>query len=214
MKEKRTIGTMLLNGKLLYSFTDTIKALDFKSIEAALRNVSADSVYTIENGEQNAEKFCYIDAKGLYALLINSPHPLLAISHDQEYELVEPKCMKDNLAVNGITYYPAQVMLNITVNANSEMDAESDIREEYLFSVSEIAEEFGITARKLNLFLEMKGIQHRKGNRWYIYKKYLKKGYVGFKKHKIGHMYWTTDGMLFIITMLNKAGYKRIHDDR
>ena len=94
------------------------------------------------------------------------------------------------------------------------MTQTSNLCEEALYSITQIAEEFGITARKLNLFLEMKGIQHRKGNRWYIYKKYLKKGYVGFKKHKLGHMYWTTDGMLFIITMLNKAGYKRIHDDR
>ncbi len=207
MKKKEVIRILLIDKKPHYNLFDAAKVLCYSNLEAAHQNVSPESVVCIEYGKSNANKDYYVDVKGLYALLKDSKRPSLVKIKEKDCDIKVPDSLKNNQAINGILYYPATLVLNIMETEHSEKDDSTSEPFEYLFSISEIAEEYGLTARKLNLYLEMKGIQHRKGNRWCVYKKYKK--LVGYKRSENSHMYWTIDGMLFISSLLKADGYKK-----
>ena len=208
MNGKETIRILPTNGRLLYNLCDAVKVLYYSNLEAALRIIPDESVVIIAYGDPNAEKAYYTDVRGLYALFKESKRPSLVKIKEQDYDLSIPDSLKDNQAVDGILYYPAELVLNIQETEHSDMDNSASEPCEYLFTISEIAEEYGMTGRKLNLYLELKGIQHRKGSRWYVRSKYKKRGYIGFKESN-SHIYWTLDGKFFIDSLLKADGYER-----
>ncbi len=85
-----------------------------------------------------------------------------------------------------------------------------------LISVTEIAKDFGKTAKWLNNFLCEQKIQFKQGGIWILYKKYAEKGYTSTKTHTVSgndgtqhskvHTYWTQKGRLFIYEILKSKG--------
>jgi Rha family phage regulatory protein len=82
-----------------------------------------------------------------------------------------------------------------------------------LLSISKIAKDYGMSARKLNKLLHELGVQYKQGDCWLLYAKYQEKGYTQSKTHAIDseiskmHTYWTQKGRLFIYeTLKNKLG--------
>lgn len=84
-------------------------------------------------------------------------------------------------------------------------------------SVTEIAKDYGKSAKWLNEYLHEKGIQYKQGDRiWILYQNYAVKGYTSTKTHtflgKDGethtkvHTYWTQKGRLFIYDLLKADG--------
>ena len=208
MKKREAIRILLIQERPFYNLGDAVKVLCYPNLEAALRNVSPESVVSIEFGTAHTKKEYYVDVRGLYDLLKDSKRPSLVKIQEQDYDLTVPDSLKNNQAVDGILYYPATLVLNIMETEHSEMDDSASETFEYLFTVSEIAEEYGMSPRKLNLFLEMKGVQHRKGSRWYVHSKYKKLRYIGFKESN-SHIYWTVEGKLFIDSLLKANGYRK-----
>ena len=208
MKNK-TIRVSVVCGRLFYNLDDLVEALGYSNAEAALCTIPDTSVCKIVCGD--ASPCYYVDVVGMCNLISDCEVQGIPKDWLSTCEIITPQ---SNLLEGKMNHYPNSLVLNIYTDKHSDVIQTSNLCEEALYSITEIAEEFDLSAKELNLFLAMKGIQYKKNNTWHLYKKYLKKGYVGYKKHKLGHMYWTTDGMLFIITMLEKAGYKRIHDDR
>lgn len=101
---------------------------------------------------------------------------------------------------------------------NAKMKPDSDYAKAMLLSdesltTTQIAMNYGLTARKLNKILEKMGIQHVVNKQWIPYKKYLGNGYV------VGHPIelpngktkevtrWTRAGQKFIYSKLKEAGY-------
>ncbi len=101
---------------------------------------------------------------------------------------------------------------------NAKMKPDSDYAKAMLLSdesltTTQIAMNYGLTARKLNKILEEMGIQHVVNKQWIPYKKYLGNGYV------VGHPIelpngktkevtrWTRAGQKFIYSKLKEAGY-------
>lgn len=101
---------------------------------------------------------------------------------------------------------------------NAKMKSDSDYAKAMLLSdesltTTQIAMNYGLTARKLNKILEEMGIQHVVNKQWIPYKKYLGNGYV------VGHPIelpngktkevtrWTRAGQKFIYSKLKEAGY-------
>ncbi len=83
-------------------------------------------------------------------------------------------------------------------------------------STTEIAKDYGKSAKWLNKLLHEKGIQFRQGDIWLLYQKYAEKGYTITKTqtysgndgavHSKLHTYWTQKGRLFIYETLKTAG--------
>lgn len=83
-------------------------------------------------------------------------------------------------------------------------------------STTEIAKDYGKSAKWLNKLLHEKEIQFRQGDIWLLYQKYAEKGYTITKTqtysgndgavHSKLHTYWTQKGRLFIYETLKAAG--------
>lgn len=50
-----------------------------------------------------------------------------------------------------------------------------------LLSITQIAKDFGLSARRLNQILKDKGVQYKQSNQWFLYQKYADKGYTSSK---------------------------------
>lgn len=75
------------------------------------------------------------------------------------------------------------------------------VEDERLYTVDEIARAHHMTARELNKFLNVTGVQYTRKGRWYLYSKYSKKG---FTQGSASWLRWTEKGKNFIEELLSK----------
>lgn len=85
-----------------------------------------------------------------------------------------------------------------------------------LLATTQIAADYGFSARTFNQLLKEAGIQHKVNGQWILYKAYMGKGYVGSKsftfKDSKGHdrskpsTYWTQKGRKLIYDVLKENG--------
>ena len=81
-------------------------------------------------------------------------------------------------------------------------------------TTTQIAQDYGQSAKAFNILLRNFGIQHKVGGQWILYAKYLPNGYVQSDtipiEHKDGssgsvmHTKWTQKGRLFLYEELKK----------
>lgn len=86
-----------------------------------------------------------------------------------------------------------------------------------LLSATEIAKDYGKSAKWLNKLLSDNKIQFKQRGIWFLYSKYAEQGYTSTKTqsfvdkdsviHTKTHTYWTQKGRLFIYDFLKKLGY-------
>ena len=86
-----------------------------------------------------------------------------------------------------------------------------------LISVTEIAKDYGNSAKWLNKILSENKVQYKQRGVWLLYQKYAEKGYTSTKKepfidakgiqHTKPHTYWTQKGRLFLYEFLKGLGY-------
>ena len=86
-----------------------------------------------------------------------------------------------------------------------------------LLTVTQIASDYGKSARWLNKFLEDKGVQYRQGKQWVLKLKYMTNNYAQVfthawrdaedKQHSSMLLKWTQKGRLFIYDLLKSEGY-------
>lgn len=81
--------------------------------------------------------------------------------------------------------------------------------------VKQIAQDYGMTANKLNKTLADMKIQYKRGKQWILYGKYVSKGYVQsttepYNNSKNGYTYtltkWTQKGRIFLYNELKSRG--------
>lgn len=85
-----------------------------------------------------------------------------------------------------------------------------------LLSATEVAKDYGKSAKWLNAYLHNKKVQFKQGGIWLLYQKYAQCGYTSTKTqtftgndgnvHSKVHTYWTQKGRLFIYDLLKTAG--------
>lgn len=85
-----------------------------------------------------------------------------------------------------------------------------------IISPTQIAKDYGKSAKWLNKLLHEKGVQFKQGNVWLLYQKHAEQGYTKSKtetfsssdgqQHSRIHTYWTQKGRLFIYDLLKRDG--------
>ena len=83
-------------------------------------------------------------------------------------------------------------------------------------STSQIAKDYGKSAKWLNSLLHELGVQFNQGGVWLLYQKYAEQGYTRSKTHTYCgedglqhsklHTYWTQKGRLFVYNLLKEQG--------
>lgn len=79
-----------------------------------------------------------------------------------------------------------------------------------LICITQIAQDYGMSARKFNLILEQLRIQYKVNGQWILFAEYKDSGYVqsatNVDENGRGHMwtYWTQNGRLFLYETLKK----------
>lgn len=89
-------------------------------------------------------------------------------------------------------------------------------------TVSQIAADYGMSAKALNKILYEEGIQHRVGGQWILYRKHMGKGYTKSITNRFEHYdgtpgskvltKWTQKGRVEIHRILESRGIKAIMD--
>ncbi|EPE5826938.1 phage antirepressor KilAC domain-containing protein [Listeria monocytogenes] len=86
------------------------------------------------------------------------------------------------------------------------------LQSDSLIRVTEIAKDYGFSARHLNSLLCDYGIQYNLSGTWFLHQKYADKGYTHSKTYTrpdggtSSHTYWTQTGRLFIYETLKEKG--------
>lgn len=94
------------------------------------------------------------------------------------------------------------------------------LKAENLITITNIADDYGISAVKMNQLLKEWGVQYKKKDRWYLYDKYKGLGYVGNNTYEgthtdgtpaaYTHMLWTQLGRKFINGLMKDHGFLTI----
>ena len=85
-----------------------------------------------------------------------------------------------------------------------------------LLSMTEIAKDYGKSAKGMNKLLHELGVQYNQSGVWFLYAKYQDKGYTQTKTQNYNrpdgtqgsrvHMYWAQKGRLFLYDLLKSQG--------
>lgn len=85
-----------------------------------------------------------------------------------------------------------------------------------LLSMTEIAKDYGMSAKAMNKLLHDLGVQYKQSGVWFLYSKYQDKGYTQTKTQNYNrpdgtqgssvHTYWSQKGRLFIYDLLKNNG--------
>lgn len=93
------------------------------------------------------------------------------------------------------------------------------LQSDSLLTITEIAKDYGLSAKKLNLLLHDAGVQFKQSGRWFLYARFAEQGYTQSKTHEYDegktrtHMYWTQKGRLFVYDLLkNQFGLLPVID--
>lgn len=182
-----------------------------------------------------------INESGLYSLILSSKLPNAKAFKRWVTSEVLPAIRKHGLyAIDDILENPdiaiqaltklkeeraARKALELDNQVKSQQIAELQPKATYydlilqckdLLSVTEIAKDYGMSAKGLNAMLHELGVQYNQSGVWFLYAKYQHEGYTQTKTQNYNrpdgtqgskvHTYWTQKGRLFIYNLLKSEG--------
>ena len=231
------IRTCMVDGETYFVGKDVASALGYKnSMDALMRHVDEEDKQT-SGFTMGGQKYTMtvINESGLYALILSSKlesakrfkrwvtsEVLPQIRKNGRYELEQhnEQLVKYNKQLSKQTRLLAcrnALLEEITQQQKPLTDyARTILSSTQTVTVTQIAQDYGISALKFNQMLKDFRIQHKLGGQWILYTPYLHKGYVqGFSSYFVKpdgevkvkvHTRWTQSGRLFLYEELKKAG--------
>ena len=225
-------------GEPLFCGKDVAEALGYKKpLDAIAKHVDAED--SVKRGLLDSrgcnQKTIFINESGLYALILSSKlesakrfkrwvtsEVLPQIRKNGRYELEHHNELleKRNKQLTNQTRVMAcrnALLEEIAKQQKPLTDyARAILSSTQTVTVTQIAQDYGISALKFNQMLKDFRIQHKLGGQWILYTPYLHKGYVqGFSSYFVKpdgevkvkvHTRWTQSGRLFLYEELKKAG--------
>ena len=182
-----------------------------------------------------------INESGLYSLVLSSKLPAAKAFKRWVTSEVLPTIRRHGLyAIDDIIADPdlgirALLALKAEREARKALEVENKVKDQQiaelkpkasyydlilqcpsLLSVTEIAKDYGLSAKALNKMLHDFGVQFNQSGVWFLYSKYQSYGYTQTKTQNYNrpdgsqgartHMYWTQKGRLFLYDLLKRRG--------
>lgn len=236
------VRTMEINGEPYFVGKDVAEILGYSNPQKALRDhidkedKTLNDLFTV-----NGTKGVLINESGLYSLILSSKLPKAKEFKRWVTSDVLPSIRRhglyatDELIANpdiAIAAFQAlkeerekSRQLMDTVAVQNQQIAELQPKASYydvvlnckdLLSITEIAKDYGKSAKWLNNYLHDNKVQFKQGDIWLLYSKHAEKGYTNTKTqsfngndgrvHTKVHTYWTQKGRLFIYDLLKSNG--------
>lgn len=232
------IRTVIINDEPYLVGKDVAISLGYSNPAKALRDHVADEDKTVnETFTVNGTKGILINESGLYSLIFSSKLPTAKDFKRWVTNEVLPSIRKHGIyAVDALLNNPDFAIAAFTAlkeerAKNKELETTVAVQEQQiselkpkasyydvvlnckdLLSATEIAKDYGKSAKWLNEFLHKQGVQFRQSGIWLLYQNYAEKGYTSSKTHSYldengsthskPHTYWTQKGRRFIYDLL------------
>ena len=223
-KEFGQIRTCTVKGETYFVGKDVASGLGYKNTKNALmRHVDEEDKLgaRFTTSGQNREMIV-INESGLYSLILSSKlesarrfkrwvtsEVLPQIRKNGRYELEQQ---------NRVLESRNALLEEITVQQKPLTDyARIILSSTQTVTITQIAQDYGMTPVGMNQLLFKLHIQHKVGGQWILYIPYLNKGYVqSFSSYFVKengevqvklHTRWTQQGRLFLYQELKSAGY-------
>lgn len=230
------IRTIEIDGKPYFVANDVAKALGYSNPSKATNDHCKHAIYGRGNDSLGRENnFKYIPENDIYRLVIGSQLPSAERFESWVFDEVLPSIRRTGGYQIPQTYVEAlRALADKTEEAErmaTEMIAMNDKIEEMLPKVSyldrileseekivvtQVAQDYGMSARAFNKLLLDLGIQHKVHDQWILYSRYQGNGYTdsttaqydkhdgrkGTKKYTV----WTQKGLFFLYEHLKGHG--------
>ena len=238
------VRTMEINGEPYFVGKDVAEILGYsKPLDALARHIDEyDSVkHGLIDSMGRTQATIFINESGLYSLILSSKLPKAKEFKRWVTSEVLPSIRKHGLYATeelisnpDIAIAAFQALkeerernrkLTDTVAVQNQQIAELQPKASYydvvlnckdLLSITEIAKDYGKSAKWLNNYLHENKVQYKQGNIWLLYQNHAEKGYTNTKTqtfngndgnvHTKVHTYWTQKGRLFIYDLLKSKG--------
>ena len=235
----------MVNDEPFFVGKDVAEILGYSNTRDALvRHVDEEDKNTVVNpdGNRGNPNITIINESGLYSLILSSKLPKARQFKRWVTSEVLPAIRKHGVfAVDTMLNDPDAMIAALQAYKEERqrrllLESENAVQKQQLLemkpkvsyydvvinspdliSITEIAKDYGWSAKHMNGYLHSKGIQYKQGDRiWILYQKYAEQGLTSTKTHayltgdgsthtKV-HTYWTQKGRLFIYDLLKKDG--------
>ena len=237
-KEFGTVRAIEEGDKVLFCATDVAKALGYSNQRDAVGRHCKGVVKRDTLTSGGTQELSFIPEGDVYRLIIRSNLPSAEKFEHWVFDEVLPSIRKRGLyAVDEVLNNPDLLIgalmelkkereekkrLELENAVKAQQIAEMQPKVSYydivlacpdLVTITQIAKDFGMSAKKLNQILKEKKIQFKQGKTWFLYQKYAEQGYTQSKtylydedSHTAMHTLWTQKGRLFIYELLKADG--------
>lgn len=239
------IRTVEVDGEPWFVGKDVAEVLGYAKPENALAAHvdEEDKTTTLIQGDGSnyKSKTTIINESGLYSLVLSSKLPTAKKFKRWVTSAVLPAIRKTGSYSMPKDYPSALRALADAAEQKLALEAENErqrqqiaefqpirqyvdtiLESEGTLATSQIAADYGISARQLNKILHDEGIQHNVNGQWILYRKYMGLGYTKSKTiqftHSDGrpdtklHTQWTQKGRLKIHEILTGRGIQAVMD--
>ena len=238
------VRTVELDGRPYFAGTDVARALGYSEPHKAVaRHCRDDGMKRtpIVDGLGREQEAVFISEGNLYRLIVSSKLPSAERFERWVFDEVLPTIRRHGLyAIDDIIADPdlgirALLALKAEREARKALEVENKIKDQQiaelkpkasyydlilqcsgLLSVTEIAKDYGLSAKALNKMLHDLGIQFSQSGVWFLYSKYQSCGYTQTKTQNYAkpdgtqgarvHTHWTQKGRLFLYDLLKRRG--------
>lgn len=214
------LRTIEKDGEIWFVAKDVCDALELTNPTMALGRLEDDERAKFNLGRQGNANI--VNEYGLYSLVLASRKPEARTFKRWVTHEVLPSIRKTGQYSNlPQDYLSALKALVVSEEAKQKAEQELAIVQpkanytdnvlssEGYMTATQIAKDYGKSAKWLNKLLHVEGIQYKSGNQWILYAKYADKGYTVSGTCVVGDnsyvsTYWTQEGRKFIYDLIKE----------